>query len=97
MKPKTRRQELEQLLEFHSCPLCSYDLGTDEGERGCHYYSCPYLPEALDTRCPTCLYNFYTDDLTPACADPPDCEFARTEALRRVEALTYWLEHRAGH
>ena len=96
MKPRTREQELERLLAFRTCPLCDYKPEAGEGQRACHYGECPYLPEAMDTRCPTCLYNFLTDDLRPACGDPPTCEFARTEAPRRVEALTYWLEHQPG-
>lgn len=94
MKPRTRQEELEQLLSFKQCPFCEHDIATGEGERGCHYYDCPYMPEALDTRCPTCLYNFATDDLVPACGDPPTCEFALNVAPQRLEALAYWLEHR---
>lgn len=93
MKRKTHQEELDRLLQFHTCPFCRFDLATGEGERACHYSDCPYLPEALDTRCPTCMYNFFTDDLHPACDEPPTCEFAQTEAPQRVEALTYWLEH----
>lgn len=94
MRARTHTEALQALLSFQQCPFCTYDLATGEGERACHYGDCPYLPEELDTRCPTCTYNFFTDDIHPACGDPPTCEFARAEAPRRVEALTYWLEHR---
>lgn len=76
---------------FRTCELCSYDFRNDEGERGCHYYECPYLPEELDIWCPTCRYNFMVGDGNPDCSDPPDCEFARTTAPDRVCALEAWL------
>jgi hypothetical protein len=76
---------------FQTCELCSYDFRTDEGERGCHYYECPYLPEELDIWCPTCRYNFMVGDGNPGCSDPPACAFARTVAPGRVRALEEWL------
>ena len=85
--------ELKRLLAFRQCPLCSFDFVTGEGDRACHYGDCPGLPDELDLRCPQCYYNFLTDDLVPACGDPPTCEFALEEAPRRLEALAYWLEH----
>jgi hypothetical protein len=87
-----RRSTLEQVMAFRQCELCGLDLATGEGDRGCHYYECPYLPEALDVRCPTCLYNFYTADGNPECSDPPACEFARVIAPQRVETLRAWLD-----
>lgn len=96
MKPRTRSQELERLLSFRMCPVCEYDLATAEGRRACHYGECPYLPEAMDIRCPTCLYNFFNDGLTPACGDPPTCDFARLEAPDRIDARVYWLDHHTG-
>lgn len=93
MKQKSRQEELERLARFRRCSHCSYDVATGEGKRACHYGDCAYLPEELDPRCPTCLYNFWTDDLEPECSDPPSCEFARFEAPRRLEALSYWLQH----
>lgn len=76
---------------FHQCALCSYDFRTDEGDRGCHYFECPYLPEALDVWCPTCRFNFMIDDGNPECSYPPDCDFARDIAPERVRALEAWL------
>ena len=88
-----RERELERLLRFEPCPTCAYDLATGEGERACHYYVCPYLPEELNVRCPRCNYNFVTDDIHPECGEPPRCEFAQQEAPQRVENLRIWLEH----
>ena len=94
-RPTSRQEVLDKLLAFHTCPFCTFDLETGEGERNCHYGECPYLPEQMNTRCPTCNYDFLTDDLVPECGDPPTCHFARTEAPLRVQALRYWLEHQA--
>ena len=87
----SRRSPVERALAFQQCPQCALDLATGEGERGCHYYECPYLPEELDVRCPTCLYNFFTDDGNPECHDPPNCKFARLTAPERVQTLQSWL------
>jgi hypothetical protein len=76
---------------FRRCEQCSYDFRTDEGERACHYYECPNLPEELDIWCPTCRYNFMIGDGNPGCSDPPRCRFARETAPRRVAALEEWL------
>lgn len=76
---------------FQLCEHCNYDFRTDEGERGCHYYSCPGLPEELDVWCPTCRYNFMVRDGNPDCGTVPRCDFARTEAPQRVRALKAWL------
>lgn len=90
----SRLTPVERALAFQQCPHCALDLATGEGERGCHYYECPNLPEELDVRCPTCLYNFYTDEGNPECNDAPDCEFARFTAPGRVQNLQSWLEAR---
>jgi len=76
---------------FRQCEFCEYDFLTDTGERGCHYYECPYLPEDFDVWCPTCRYNFVVKDGNPECSDPPSCSFARTVAPGRVAALHEWL------
>jgi hypothetical protein len=81
-------------VAFQQCPLCTYDFATGEGQKGCHYYECPYLPEELDVRCPTCLYNFNVKDGNPGCGDPPDCEFARDIAPDRVASLATWSRAR---
>lgn len=80
-----------RVLAFRQCERCFYDFRTDEGERGCHYYECPNLPEELDVWCPTCRYNFMVDDGNPTCSHPPRCRFARRVAPRRVRALEAWL------
>lgn len=87
MSPGTRRGPFERLATFRRCAGCDYDFVTGEGTRSCHYGACPYLPEELDPRCPICQYNFVTDDLEPACGDPPTCDFARIEAPQRIEAV----------
>ena len=79
---------------FHTCEHCSFDFATDEGERNCHYYECPILPDELDVRCPICLYNFATGDGNPGCSDPPTCVFARKVAPARVRALEAWMKLR---
>lgn len=80
---------------FQQCEHCDYDFLTDTGVRGCHYYECPYLPEAMDVWCPTCRYNFAIGDGNAECGNPPRCEFARKVAPQRVATLTGWLEERA--
>ena len=84
-------KQVAKAVTFQQCSFCSYDFATGEGQRGCHYYECPYLPEELDVRCPTCLYNFYIEDGNPECGDPPDCEFAREIAPERVANIAAWL------
>ena len=37
---------------FTSCPGCSYDFSTGDGNRSCSWGECPYLPEELDVYCP---------------------------------------------
>jgi hypothetical protein len=91
MVTRTKRRQLEQALRFEPCPQCTLDLATGEGQRSCHYYTCPYLPDALDVSCPTCLFNFMTRDTVPGCGDPPTCAFALDEAPERVANLTAWL------
>ncbi|MFP4635101.1 MAG: hypothetical protein ACLFRD_04495 [Nitriliruptoraceae bacterium] len=88
----TRRPDLDDGPTFQQCEACTYDFATGEGEKNCHYYECPYLPEELDVHCPICLFNFYTQDGNPACGDPPDCEFAREIAPQRVRTLQRWLQ-----
>lgn len=91
MRFRRSRQAAEaRAASFRQCPSCSYDFATGEGQRGCHYYECPYLPEDLDVRCPTCLYNFHEQDGNPECGDPPDCEFAREVAPQRLANLASW-------
>jgi hypothetical protein len=83
----------EQLLRFEPCADCTFDFATGEGERSCHYGTCPNLPDALDVRCPQCYYNFVTRDTVPACGESPSCDFALEEAPERVRNLTAWRAH----
>ncbi|MEX2532970.1 MAG: hypothetical protein WD360_03300 [Nitriliruptoraceae bacterium] len=76
---------------FQMCEACNYDFRTDEGERGCHYYGCPNLPDELDIWCPTCRYNFMVRDGNPACGQTSRCDYARNIAPGRVRALKAWL------
>lgn len=87
-----RRTRQQRALDFRQCAFCAFDLATGEGERACHYYDCPYLPDELDVRCPTCRYNSYTGDGNPACGDDLDCDFLRNVAPERVRTLNAWLE-----
>jgi hypothetical protein len=94
-KPKDRLPILtDRTRSFQMCELCEYDFRTDEGDRNCHYFECPNLPEELDVWCPTCRYNFMVDDGNPACGEGLDCEFAREVAPVRVRALEAWLAQR---
>lgn len=79
----------DPLAGFRQCPGCSFDFVTGEGSRSCHYFECPYLPEALKVFCPECNYNFARHEGSPHCSDPPRCEWAiegyrHAQAARRV-------------
>ena len=86
------RRRLDRALAFNQCVICSYDLTTGEGARGCHYYDCPYLPDLLDVFCPRCNFNFFQREGDANCGDPPRCTFARNEAPVRVDTMARWLE-----
>lgn len=86
------RTKEDRILGFRTCSSCAYDVATGEGERTCHYYACPMLPEELNVVCPLCLYNFFTGEGSPACGEPPSCAFALDEAAERLEMLARWLE-----
>jgi hypothetical protein len=87
-----QEREMDRALDFHRCPQCSYDFVSRTGSKACHLYECPYLPTILDVSCPRCNYNFETCEGNSDCSDPPTCEFARSEAPRRVEALHRWID-----
>jgi len=93
-KKKTEDRAEDRALGFRQCPFCSYDFATHTGERACHMYACPYLPDLLDVSCPTCNYNFETGEGQAECGDPPSCEFSTSVAPHRVEALRQWLRSR---
>lgn len=80
----------DRVLAWQQCAVCSYDFATGEGERACHWYACPYLPEELDVFCPTCNYDFFTGEGQPGCGQTPRCDFARLEAPQRVRLLREW-------
>lgn len=83
-----------KIPRFRQCSQCGFDLLTRAGERACHYYGCPYLPEELDATCPVCMYDFMTRDGNPECGDPPSCAFALEEAPIRVANVHAWAtEH----
>lgn len=94
-RTRTRRSHAERayekVLDWQQCPTCSYDITTGEGERACHWYACPYLPEDLDVFCPRCNYDFYTGEGAPECHDPPTCRYSRQVAPRHVVAVDQWL------
>ena len=79
--------------EFRTCPGCSYDFATGEGEHSCSYGECAYLPEELDVRCEGCGFNYYTMEGNPPCDDPMACDH-RVEPLAHVENYRVWLERR---
>lgn len=77
-------------LEFRKCPHCGLDLGTGEGERGCSWAECPYLPEELSVCCDYCRFNFYTMEGNSPCPDPLLCEHS-IPPLEHVENYKRWL------
>ncbi|HEX6207004.1 MAG TPA: hypothetical protein VF058_01465 [Actinomycetota bacterium] len=76
-------------LEFRQCPGCGFDPATTEGEKGCHYFDCPYLPAELDVLCPQCRFDFYTGEGNPSCDDPATCAEGAT-ARANVENVRRW-------
>lgn len=99
-RDRGRRTHAERMhdkaLDWQQCAVCDYDITTGEGERGCHYYACPNLPEELDVFCPRCNYDFYTGEGVPECHDPPTCAYARQVAPQHVAAVDEWLARQHG-
>jgi len=91
-KERAAARVLERALTFQQCPSCNLDLVTREGDRACHYYACPYLPDLLDVVCPACNYNFVTGEGRAHCGDTPSCDFAVYEAPDHVAALKEWAK-----
>ena len=87
---RTQARAHDRAIAWQQCVVCSYDIRTGEGERNCHYYACPLLPEELDVFCPTCNYDFYTREGSPECGPTPRCDYARTVAPRRVATVREW-------
>ncbi len=77
--------------EFRTCPGCGLDLATGEGDRGCSWAECPYMPSDLDVYCEQCRFNFYSGEGNPPCEDPWTCECA-AEPLAHVENVKRWRE-----
>jgi hypothetical protein len=82
----------ERALAFVPCDGCDWDFASGEGVTPCGRYFCPILPEALDVRCPTCLFNFATAASNSQCGDVHTCRFSHDEAPQRVELFHRWLE-----
>jgi hypothetical protein len=80
---------MERWEQFRSCPGCGFDFATGEGEKGCHHYDCPYLPEELDVFCPQCRFDFFTMEGNPSCDDPATCPHGQ-EARSHVENVARW-------
>jgi hypothetical protein len=80
--------------EFTKCPGCGLDFATGEGERGCAWGDCPYLPRALDVFCDYCRFNFLTMEGNAPCPDPLTCDHA-AEPLSHVENMKRWAEKQA--
>jgi hypothetical protein len=81
--------------DFRQCPGCGFDLGTGEGERGCSWGECPYVPADLNVFCDQCRFDFYTMDGNPMCEDPMACPEG-AEARSHVENYRRWQEARTG-
>jgi hypothetical protein len=80
-------------MEFEKCTRCGWDIGTGEGERGCSWGECAYLPEELDVYCERCRFNYFSLEGNPACEDPLTCEHAPVP-LAHVENYRRWASSR---
>ena len=82
---------VEDALGFVPCDGCDWDFDAGEGLTPCDRYFCPKLPELLDVRCPTCLFNFATGASNSQCGDVHTCRFSHEQAPARVELFRRWL------
>jgi hypothetical protein len=80
----------EEALGFVPCDGCDWDFEAGEGLTPCGRYFCPILPEPLDVRCPTCLFNFVTGASNSQCGEVHTCRFSREQAPARVELFRRW-------
>jgi hypothetical protein len=94
MRHTTTPTLAERALDFVPCGGCDWDFASGEGLAPCGRYFCPLLPEALDVRCPTCLFNFATGASNSQCGEVHSCRFSHEEAPQRVELFDEWLRHR---
>ena len=85
---------VEGALAFVPCDDCDWDFEAGEGLAPCGRYFCPKLPELLDVRCPTCLFNFATGASNSQCGEVHTCTFSREDAPARVELFRRWLASR---
>ena len=81
--------------DFRTCPGCGFDLASGEGERSCHYFDCPYMPEELNVFCDVCRFDFFTMEGNPSCADPATCDYGAV-ARSHVENVRRWQAAGAG-
>lgn len=79
--------------DFRQCRGCGYDFATGEGERGCNYFDCPYLPSELNVFCDWCRFDFLTMEGNPPCEDPASCEHG-VDARANVANVLRWKELR---
>jgi hypothetical protein len=79
-------------LLFAPCDGCDWDFASGEGPTPCGRYFCPLIPEPIDVRCPTCLFNFATGASNSQCGEVHTCRFSREHAPHRVELFRSWLE-----
>ena len=84
-------QKTERWREFRPCPQCGYDFATGEGERGCSWGECPYLPEELDVFCDYCRFDFLTMEGNSSCEDPATCAHG-VEPRANVEHMRSWMK-----
>lgn len=77
--------------QFEKCPTCGYDIATGEGERGCQYGDCPYLPEELNVFCDDCRFDFFTGEGNPPCDDPMTCANGAA-AREHVANVKHWRD-----
>ena len=83
---------VESAFGFVPCDGCDWDFENGEGLTPCGRYFCPALPEFLDVRCPTCLFNFATGASNSQCGEVHTCTFSREQAPARVARFRRWLE-----
>jgi hypothetical protein len=79
--------------DFRLCQGCGYDIASGEGERGCAWGECAYLPAQLDVFCPNCRFNFLSREGNSQCGRPGACENA-VEPRSNVANLREWIELR---
>ena len=85
---------VEGALAFVPCDECDWDFEAGEGLAPCGRYFCPKLPELLDVRCPTCLFNFATGASNSQCGEVHTCRFSLEDGPVRVELFRRWFAAR---